>query len=360
MIGPSDQGRMQASQAMASDPSGLHDLTRAAQGGSREGMESVAREFEAMLVGQMLKQMREASLGDGMFENEQTEMYQEMFDQEVARSASEGEGLGLREVIMRELEQNAPTDPEVLHDPERLDNLEAPRRNDSLPPRRGIDDDAGTQVDPAEAPAGTRTETPAEAPAAVPQASEAGRPEPVARPIAAGDWPPRSPEEFVNRLGPLAEEAAEELGVDPSVLLAQSALETGWGQHMPSRGDGDPSFNLFGIKADRSWDGDAVSVGTLEFRDGVAQREQARFRAYDGPERSFADYVDFIRSNPRYEKALQAGDDATYVRELQAAGYATDPEYADKILDLRERVAQVREPVHAQVSAGPADNPAEG
>ncbi|WP_026332782.1 MULTISPECIES: flagellar assembly peptidoglycan hydrolase FlgJ [unclassified Thioalkalivibrio] len=358
MIGPSGESRMQAQSAMASDPSGLHELSRAARGGGREGMEAVAREFEAMLVGQMLKQMREASLGDGIFENEQTEMYQEMFDQEVARSVSQGEGLGLREALIRDMERNAPTDPEVLHDPERQQNLEAPRRNESLTPMRPRED--GER--PA-APANAANAVDGAGPGATAEQAGAGD-VPRSMPEAAGgprvDWPPRNPDEFLEKLGPAAERAAAELGVDASVLLAQSALETGWGQHVPSRTDGEPSFNLFGIKADRSWSGESVSVGTLEYRDGVAQREQARFRAYDDPERSFADYVDFIRSNPRYERALQAGDDATYVRELQAAGYATDPRYAEKILDLRDRVAQAREPVHAQVSAGAADNPVEG
>ena len=119
-----------------------------------------------------------------------------------------------------------------------------------------------------------------------------------------------SPEEFVEHLLPIAESIAPQLGVDPRVLLAQSALETGWGQKMITGANGQPSYNLFGIKAGDSWQGDRVSVSTLEFRDGAMQRERASFRAYDSFEESFRDYVDLLRGQPRYASALENAADA--------------------------------------------------
>ena len=132
---------------------------------------------------------------------------------------------------------------------------------------------------------------------------------------------------------PLAEKAAGMLGVSPSVLLAQAALETGWGKFVTrDTASGKSSFNLFNIKADSRWQGDAVQVQTLEYRGGVPEKEQARFRAYEDYADSFNDYVEFLQTNPRYQQALeQAEDPGRFVRELHAAGYATDPEYATKI-----------------------------
>jgi flagellar protein FlgJ len=152
------------------------------------------------------------------------------------------------------------------------------------------------------------------------------------------DWRPENPQQFVEDLWPHARRAANELGVKPGVLIAQAALESGWGKHQIRFDDERPSFNLFGIKADGRWDGDRVGVSTLEYRDGVARRERAEFRAYDSLGAAFDDYVDFIQSNPRYGEALAAaGSEQGYVQGLARAGYATDPRYADKILSILER-----------------------
>jgi len=151
--------------------------------------------------------------------------------------------------------------------------------------------------------------------------------------------------------------------MDTSVLLAQSALETGWGKHIPRHADGRSSFNLFGIKADRGWQGDSVGVGTLEYRNGEMRREQARFRAYETPADSFIDYVAFLRRNPRYGEALKSRSGEEFIRGLQKAGYATDPRYADKILGIRDRVLAIAGAIDSQpkeetqVSTAQADTP---
>ena len=121
-------------------------------------------------------------------------------------------------------------------------------------------------------------------------------------------------------------------GSDPKALLAQAALETGWGKAVIRKPDGSSSFNLFNIKADHRWQGGQVGKLTLEYRDGVAVKEQASFRAYDSYAHSFEDYTDFLQRQPRYREALEAGiDSSAFVERLQKAGYATDPEYAGKI-----------------------------
>ena len=142
--------------------------------------------------------------------------------------------------------------------------------------------------------------------------------------------------EFIKNIWPHAQQAASKLGVDTDVLVAQSALETGWGKYVPKHTDGSNSFNLFGIKADQRWQGEKVETDTQEFRHGVMQHEKASFRSYDSVSDAFNDYADFIMSNPRYQRALEHGYDAeAYARELQHAGYATDPDYAKKINRVR-------------------------
>jgi flagellar protein FlgJ len=146
-----------------------------------------------------------------------------------------------------------------------------------------------------------------------------------------------SPEGFVEGLLPWAREAAARLGLAPEALLAQAALETGWGRSIIGDGAAGNSHNLFGIKADGRWEGKRVMVSTLEYLDGVAVLRQDPFRAYESYRASFEDYVDFLQSNPRYEKALNSNGDArAFFEALQEAGYATDPAYADKVLRILE------------------------
>jgi flagellar protein FlgJ len=140
---------------------------------------------------------------------------------------------------------------------------------------------------------------------------------------------------FVRSVLPAARQAARQLGIEPLALVAQAALETGWGQRMFKAADGRESFNLFGIKAQGEWQGDVAVVDTLEYRQGIARQEKAKFRVYEDVQASLQDYVDFIRQQPRYQDAVAVSHDtANYFQQLQAAGYATDPNYAQKILQV--------------------------
>lgn len=141
--------------------------------------------------------------------------------------------------------------------------------------------------------------------------------------------------EFVKSILPAARQAARQLGLEPLALVAQAALETGWGQRMFKAVDGRESFNLFGIKAQPEWQGEVAVVDTLEYRQGIARQEKAKFRVYDSLQAGLQDYVDFIRQQPRYQDAVAVSHDtANYFQQLQAAGYATDPNYAQKILQV--------------------------
>jgi flagellar protein FlgJ len=141
--------------------------------------------------------------------------------------------------------------------------------------------------------------------------------------------------DFVNRVWDHAVEAARSLGVQPHFMVGQAALETGWGRSEIKKGDGSTSFNLFGIKAGRSWNGPVVERTTTEFVNGVAQKSKEKFRVYESYAECFRDYADLLRNNPRYSHVVDCAQDAkAFTRGLQQAGYATDPAYGDKLLRI--------------------------
>lgn len=283
------------------DFQGFSDLRRLAREDSPEAADTAARQFEALFIQMMLKSMRDAAPVDSGMDGHQMKFYRDMFDQQIALEMSQGEGIGLRTSLLRELHPSAVSGPEAAVD--------------TIMPMRRF--------------SGRTMEAPPVG--SVPGIERSS--DPVLPTTRFG-----SPEEFVRSLWPHAEKAATALGVAPEVLLAQSALETGWGRHMIGGPDGANSFNLFGIKADTRWAGPTANVRTLEYVDGIPERQNASFRSYSSPAESFSDYVDFLRSNPRYREALaKAPDPEGYLRGLQAAGYATDPNYADKILDIMNR-----------------------
>lgn len=249
---------------------------RQARDGDAAALETVAEQFEALFLQTMLKSMRKATPGDPIFGASQHDStYQQMFDQQLASELASSPGIGLAEVLTRQLaggqEIKAPTDVEGAS--------------------------PVTSIAPSETPV--------------------------------------SPREFARRLWPYANRVAAELGTDPKAVLAQAALETGWGQKTLSTGSGQSSHNFFGIKAGGTWQGGEVSVPTLEYVDGVAKQEVAKFRAYDNVAAGLVDYQNFLSENPRYEQALGHGSDIeAFANGLQSAGYATDPKYAEKIVDV--------------------------
>lgn len=287
--------------AIYTDFQGFTDMRREAREQSPEAIKKVAQQFETLFVQMMLKGMRDTLPEGGLFGSNEQRMYQDMFDKQVSMNVTSGKGIGLAAVIERQLGGNPQSD------------AMKSQPLDAYLQRPLMSYQPVVKLAPADVP--------------YREAGEVQSDEFTA-------W--SSPEEFVDDLWPHALRASQELGVDAEVLLAQSALETGWGRHMRAKDNGEASYALFGIKADQRWEGQSVSVSTLEFRDGTMQREQAKFRAYDSVGEAFADYVDFIKSSPRYQQALEKGyDPEAYARGLQQAGYATDPGYADKIERIR-------------------------
>jgi flagellar protein FlgJ len=161
----------------------------------------------------------------------------------------------------------------------------------------------------------------------------------VQTPLAPGKAAFANADEFVATMLPLAKDAAARIGVDPTVLVAQAALETGWGKSIMRQSDGSSSHNLFGIKAQGGWQGPEARAITSEFRDGKMVKETADFRSYDSYASSFHDLVSFLQNNNRYQATLKSADNPEqFVKELQKAGYATDPGYASKISQIAKQM----------------------
>jgi flagellar protein FlgJ len=141
--------------------------------------------------------------------------------------------------------------------------------------------------------------------------------------------------QFVSEVLPTITRAAKALGVSPLGMLAQAALETGWGKRMARTAQGAPSLNMFGIKAGDNWEGARASASTVEFSGGVATQRHTAFRAYASIEESVGDFANLLKGSPRYHNAIAAGGNAqAYVNSIGQSGYATDPEYGNKLNEI--------------------------
>jgi|SRR5580692_496570 len=235
---------------------------------SPQAISAVASQVEALFLQMMLKSMRDATASDDPDSNEMG-MYQDMFDKQVALTISQHDDLGIGAILKRQLTGKT-------------------------------------------APAAPKTSSNGSAAAA---------------PVMA-----QTPGEFVNHVMPAIRQAATVLGLNPLGLLAQAALETGWGQRMPRNADGSQSLNLFGLKAGEEWKGARATADTIEFSNGVATQRRTAFRAYGSIEESVGDFANLLKNSPRYRDALAAGGDPqAYIESIGKSGYATDPTYANKL-----------------------------
>ena len=385
---------------------------------SDANMRKVAQEFESLFLGEMLKSMRSATdaLGqDNPLNTPAAKQYQEMYDQQLAVSMSrEGGGIGLADVLMRQMSKNKPLAPGeaaaasaakqaaakaavqtpiaagtvATHGPLSRLNGERPlwasrsvrspanagegaHRNDmalinqrrlALPPKladrllAGLVPSATTSATTTIAATVNTTPLPERLASTgsgplfngdwLANAQAASNPglqihgRAVAQiPLAPAKKAFSSADEFVNTMLPMAKEAAERIGVDPRYLVAQAALETGWGKSVMRAQDGSSSHNLFGIKTGSSWKGQSARAITSEFRNGEMIKETAQFRSYESYKDSFHDLVTLLQTNNRYQDVVKSADNPEqFVRELQKAGYATDPNYASKISQIAKQM----------------------
>ncbi len=306
----------------ALDPRGLSNLQRLTKSNDPKALKAAAQQFEALFLQMVLKSMRDATPREGLMDSDQSRMYESLLDQQLAQVMSSKKGVGLADVIARQL---ARQDSAAVEFPEGLPVIPAAR---NLPLRTSLPDRGAVT-------------SARQALGAVPSAPTFDG---ITAATTVDDLPVADAvRSFVARMTPDATSVAKETGIPAAFLIAHAALETGWGRSEPRAADGAPSYNLFGIKAGRSWSGSAVTANTVEYVQGVPQRRAERFRAYDSYASSFRDYANLLLDNPRYSGVLGARDSSTFAGGLQRAGYATDPAYAAKLTRVIDTVAAAQQ-----------------
>ena len=315
-----------AGAAAASDAlgfSGLNRLAVAAQAApnNAQTIKAVSQQFEALLLQRMLSTMEETKLGPDLLGDTGGPMFQSLMNQQLATSIAQGQGIGMARFLARELAQRYGAKP--------------PATGAAPAPAAGGTEthasaDAARPVPPRTAPAAPAVSAPSALASAQP-ATPTSAPHTTPEGRAAGDDSlTQRARRFVAELLPSVRQAAAQLQVSPVALLAQAALETGWGSHAPGN-------NLFGIKAGGSWSGARFESLTREVHDGVAAVESAAFRGYRSAADSVRNYAEVLLGSPRYQQARGHGDDiAGFAGALQHAGYATDPHYATKLLAVAQ------------------------
>jgi len=291
------------------DSQSLNELKTKAGQDPQANLRPVARQVEGMFVQMMLKSMRETLPKDGLFSSDQTRLYTSMYDQQIAQQMTAGKGLGLAEEMVKQLSAQQ----------------QEPAENAGQIPMK-FDMQTVTSYQNAALTQMVRKALPK-----APDNSDA--------PLS-GDS-----KDFLAQLSLPARLASEQSGIPHHLILAQAALESGWGQRQIRRENGEPSFNLFGVKASGDWKGKVTEITTTEFENGEAKKVKAKFRVYSSYLEALSDYVGLLTRNPRYAAVTSASTAEAGAQALQNAGYATDPQYARKLTSMIQQLKSMSDKV---------------
>ena len=272
------------------DAQSLNELKAKAGEDPAANIRPVARQVEGMFVQMMLKSMRDALPKDGLFSSEHTRLYTSMYDQQIAQQMTAGKGLGLAEMMVKQMTPEQP-----------------------LP-------EESTPAAPMKFPLETVVRYQNQA--------------------LSGDS-----KAFLAQLSLPAQLASQQSGVPHHLILAQAALESGWGQRQIRRENGEPSYNLFGVKASGNWKGPVTEITTTEYENGEAKKVKAKFRVYSSYLEALSDYVGLLTRNPRYAAVTTAASAEQGAQALQDAGYATDPHYARKLTNMIQQMKSISDKV---------------
>ncbi|NLC20531.1 MAG: flagellar assembly peptidoglycan hydrolase FlgJ [Halomonadaceae bacterium] len=362
----------------ALDVQGLERLKHTARTDEAAGLRGAAQQFEALFLQMMLKSMRDTVPSGGLLDSQQGEFYQSMLDQQWAQTMA-GRGIGLADHLVAQLEgqlgiaappRSAVADRELSEliagiprgTPRVLQDALQPETEEVNATTAPIAAQGATGQDAVPTPASFLEELEAvrggflsALDASVPDTASAAAGFSEARQSGVSAQQPMATasgsqsehvQRFLDRLTAPARAASRQTGVPAELILAQAALETGWGRHEIATATGGNSHNLFGIKAGRSWSGPTTDIVTHEYIDGQRTRVVDSFRVYGSFEEAFTDYARLIGNNPRYAAVTTAGSAEQAARALQSGGYATDPAYADKLIAVMNRMG----PAQAQAS----------
>jgi peptidoglycan hydrolase FlgJ len=299
---------------LAFDANSLNKLKTSAKDNSPEAVKEVAKQFEAVFINMVMKSMRAASPQDGIFDNEQSRTFTAMLDQQLSGNLA-SKGVGLADILTRQLTKVSNSATSAMEQAVSDDSSITPKPMELNRYIPGLLKGAGY------------VSTPAVTPATINKGLE--KPDDLNGHAAV----------FHQRLSRDAVAASRATGMPANYMLGQAALETGWGRREIKGSDGTNSHNLFGIKATGGWKGKVVETTTTEYINGVKQKRVEKFRAYDSYAESFKDFANLIQNNPRYKQVMDNVDSIKgYARALQNAGYATDPNYANKLASVINKV----------------------
>ncbi|ARS54076.1 flagellar assembly peptidoglycan hydrolase FlgJ [Kushneria konosiri] len=319
--------------SFALDVQGLSKLKYSARDNPQESLKETTQQFEALFLQKMMKSMRDAMPKSDLLKSDSMDTYTQMLDKQWAQDLSE-QGIGLSDMMVKQLSKDSA--PGANPSPnDSLDRLRAQSRNipsalamplsDEQLKRNAALEASSQVVKPAEQKRGPLIEGYASLEGGLKSRDDHQR-------VMADVAPHVS--SFVTKMGAAARAVSERTGIPHQLILAQAALETGWGAKEIQTGDGKASHNLFNIKATGGWKGDRASVMTTEFEAGTAHKERAAFRVYDSYEAAFSDYARLLTENPRYQPVLDASTPEAAAHALQKCGYATDPRYGDKLVSI--------------------------
>ncbi|RQO73060.1 flagellar assembly peptidoglycan hydrolase FlgJ [Aquitalea sp. FJL05] len=305
------------SQQLAVDPTQMSSLRARMSKDPQGAAKEAASQFEALLMGTMLKTMRETKFDDEG--DSAMDTYRGMLDQQMVQSLSRAGGMGIADLVYKQIAKqsgfDAGTDASKLH---------SAASSPVLPTRF-------TQASGVKAYQAAQSEA-----ASAGLASNTAAAAASSSPVVSGDG-----KSFIQGMLPHARNAASQLGVAPEFVVAHAALESGWGKRAIRNADGSNSHNLFGIKATGDWQGKSTSITTTEYVNGTAQKKVEKFRSYDSYADAFSDYASLLKGSPRYQAALNQGRNVQgFAQGLQSGGYATDPRYARKLVDVAASLAQ--------------------
>ena len=305
------------------DVNGLNSIRQDAKSGDKASKEAAldqaAKQFESIFMQMLMKSMRKAQdvlASDSPFNSESTKFYRDMHDQQMSLEMSNNGSLGLSELIVRQLGGDDNFKPHtILRSDGNLDSRGSVRITQSaLLTNRNLVNDPTAKQDPEK-----DRQT---------NGSEAAQ---MASLLQSPTF--EQPKDFVSALTADAKRVQDKIKVPFEVVIAQAALETGWGQKIIKTDSGESSNNLFNIKADSRWAGDKTHKETLEFENGAMVKKREPFRVYGTIGESVNDYLNLLTGSERYQGALEKAENVEqFLHGIQGAGYATDPNYAKKIM----------------------------
>ena len=316
------------SSKLAIDTKSIDDLHLMAKQKPDEALQKVAQQFEALFVNMLLKSMREATPKDGIFDSQQTQFFTQMYDQQLAQKIST-KGIGIADMMVQQLSRtNKSVEPQtgISQTDAILSAINSLQQSQPVGAGHPNDKSGQLWLIPQ-----TSSNT------AIPVGRVGTVTEEFSAPIQSDMQQKKSSSQstnFIDKLLPHAKIASESTGISPKFMLAQAALESGWGKHEIRHADNSPTYNLFGIKAGANWKGDVVETTTIEYINGIPQKTVEKFRAYSSYAEGFNDYAKLLMDNPRYAKVLRSTDAEGFANGLQRAGYATDPRYAEKLMRI--------------------------